>query len=88
MARPTWDEKDVLTLRRMLLQGKTSTEIGNTLHKSAATVRQYISNNKTKLEDVLIHRATQGGRPYKSFDKEWQGSVPYLHWSMTKPWRI
>ena len=88
MARPTWSEKDVLTLRRMLLDGKTSPEIGKALNKSAATVRQWMSNNRTSIEDVLMERPRNGGRFYCSFEKQWKGSVPYLHWSITKPWRL
>ena len=33
-------------------------------------------------------RTKAKNRQVSEFDKQWQGSVPYLHWTITKPWRI
>jgi hypothetical protein len=86
MSRSAWNEKDLETLRRMLAEGATSTEIGEAVGRNPATVRQYIRNNAHKLELLLPAIRGRGEKPVASFDKQWYGSVPYLHWSITKPW--
>jgi len=88
MPRATWNEQDLLTLRRMLAKGHTSTEIGDAVGRNATTVRQFVRNNADKLElDMPLIQGRYRYNP-KQFNKQWKGSVPYLHWSITKPWRL
>ena len=86
MSRPTWNEQDLMTLRRMLASGKTSVEIGEAVNRNSTTVRQFIRNNAEKLElDVPMIRGRYRYNP-KSFEKQWLGSVPFGHWAITKAW--
>lgn len=86
MPRPTWNEQDLMILRRMLADKKTSVEIGEAVNRNPTTVRQFIRNNADSLGlDIPMIRGRYRYNP-KSFEKQWLGSVPYLHWAMTKPW--
>ena len=86
MPRPTWNEQDLLTLRRMLADKKTSVEIGEAVNRNPTTVRQFIRNNAEKLSlDVPMIQGRYRYNP-KEFDKQWYGCVPFGHWTITKPW--
>ena len=88
MGRPTWSEQDLMTLRRMLADGKTSAEIGEAVGRTDTTVRQFVRNNAEKLElDLPLIQGRCRYNP-KQFDKDWYGSVPFGHWIITKPWRL
>jgi len=79
-----YTEQDVKTLVRMWHDGYTASEIGNTISKSIASVRQFAHRNRKKLNLEI----REGGKPISktTFDKEWLGSVPFGHWTITKPW--
>lgn len=88
MSRAAWSDEDVKTLRRMVSKGETSTAIAEAVGRNPSTVRQYIRNNARKLNLHLPAIRGRGERTMASFDREWYGSVPYLHWSITKAWRV
>lgn len=81
-----YTEQDVKTLVRMWQDGYTASEIGQTLNKSIASVRQFAHRNRKRLNLEI----REGGKPMSktTFEQAWQGSVPHLHWTITKPWRI
>jgi IS30 family transposase len=88
MGREAWSDEDVKTLRKMVAKGETSTAIAEAVGRNPSTVRQYIRNNARKLGLHLPPIRGRGEKNMASFDREWYGSVPYLHWSITKPWRL
>jgi transposase len=89
----TWTDLDIGIMRKMLKDGKSSTEIGKVLDKSPTTVRSYVQRKKSDLN--LIAGSIQG-RSQKPedlydeevFEKEWAGSIPHLHWAITKSWKV
>lgn len=86
MPRETWNEQDLMTLRRMLADKKTSVEIGEAVNRNPTTVRQFIRNNAEKLSlDVPMIQGRYRYNP-KEFDKQWYGAVPFGHWALTKLW--
>ena len=85
-----WTEEQICTLRRMVAQGATSKQISEAIGKKPAAVRKVIGKRKDDLELTLppIRGRNPTPRPTTTdFEKQWYGSVPYLHWSITKPWK-
>lgn len=92
MGMTAWSDEHIEIMRRMLADGCSSTEIGKAVDRKPSSVRAYIARNKTILDLTLpdIKGRTSKGMPRydaTKFEKEWSGSVPYLHWSITKPWK-
>jgi hypothetical protein len=82
-----WDAEEIKVLRKMWKDGHSSMAIGDVLGKKPSSVRQYVKNNREDLG--LSPRKRTDVMPYKNvseFDKQWYGSVPFCHWSITKPW--
>lgn len=86
-----WTEEQVSTLRTMIAAGKSSREIGLAVGKTSSAVRRVVAIHK---ENLQLIRPPIRGRPRDDerfnkteFDKAWYGSVPYLHWTITKAWK-
>lgn len=84
----SWSSEDIQVLRKMVAKGFTSKEIGDALGRKPEAIRQYIHKNANHLQLELPPLRGRGDRCVKQFDREWYGAVPYLHWAMTKPWRL
>lgn len=89
MAMTPWPDEHITILRRMLAEGKPSHVIAEKLGRKASSVRRYVSYNKDRMGFVMGNVQGRGERvDMMEFERDWKGPVPYLHWSITKPWRI
>jgi len=77
-----WPSEDIETLRSLKSQGVTIAEIATELGRSKESVKGFCSRF-AEVYDIPLER-----RSNSNFDKEWHGSVPFGHWSITKPWRV
>lgn len=84
----TYEQKRVLI--EMWKDNQSPTVIGAVIGKSRNSVSNYVRKYKDQLGlqtrpknfyvgELNIQRRT-------GLDKEWLGSVPFGHWSVTKPW--
>mgnify|MGYP001099355001 CR=1 FL=1 len=88
MGKVTWTEKHKQTLSHMWKAGYTASIIAEKLGKSSQSVRQYVSRHKKELDLEPRNFANWKNVKFKKpFDIEWQGHVPFGHWTITKPWR-
>ena len=86
MGRESWSEEDLKKLRSMVARGETSVTIAEAVGRTPSTVRQYIRNNAKKLNLVLPKLRGRGFKNMGDFDRQWYGSVPFGHWTITKAW--
>lgn len=86
MGMTAWSDEHIQILRKMVAAGKPSHEIAQAVGRTPSTVRSYLRNNKDKLELTPPDIRGRNRWNEKQFDKLWRGSVPYLHWAMTKKW--
>jgi IS30 family transposase len=89
MRPSTWTKEDVDTLVELWKAGVSSNKIAKKLNRRRSAITQYLCRNRDKLG--LQKRAERvGGRPRRSvkdsFEIQWAGSVPFGHWTITKPW--
>lgn len=93
MGMTAWSEEHITIMRKMLAEGKSSADIGKAIGRKASSVRAYVNRNKQllKLSCGEIRGRPKHGMPRydeTEFEKQWSGCVPYLHWSITKPWKL
>lgn len=88
-----WDQKDLDKLVEMYLEGKTNSQICLTLKKTEGAVKCKIQKVKKVLNlpdrsSISGYKSTPVGQSQlnSAFDRAWQGSVPFGHWTITKPW--
>ena len=67
--------------------GDTVSDIANKLNKKRSAVAQYAHRNREKLglghRQVVVQAKRNQPVP---FEKQWYGSVPFGHWTITKAW--
>jgi len=83
-----WSKDEQRLLVELWNEDLSTKKIAEGLGKSFSSVKMYIQRHRKELglDRRLVKKArASSGRP--EFDKEWYGSVPYLHWSITKAWR-
>jgi hypothetical protein len=102
MNRPTkpkqnnikWTDKDAQDLITLWNKKIVMSEIAYTLGKTPSAISSFISRNKKWL-GIEPRPFNFGGTPKKpleerlrvtTLDKEWAGSVPFGHWTITKSW--
>ena len=84
-----WTETELNELKNMWNKGKTIREIAEKLKRTPNSVKMCMYRHKEMLNLINKHK---GGRPRKQdkpvskFEKQYYGSVPYLHWTITKSW--
>lgn len=90
----TWTDDDAKTLITLWNKDVVLTEISYTLGKSPSSIRSFIFRNKHWL-GIKPRPLNFKGTPKKpleerlrvtTLDKEWAGSVPFGHWTITKSW--
>jgi len=86
-----WSQEQIDTLVEMSLAGYEHVDIGKAIDKNPSAIRNYLMHNRKKLgippRKVRVRTNSARSKQGSEFDKEWFGSVPYLHWSITKAWR-
>ena len=84
MFQNQYSQEDINTVVEMWQEGKTAVEIGDKIGKSKYSVRQFMHRNR----DKYGFERKQPGRPFcrVKFEKQWYGSVPFGHWSITQSW--
>jgi len=89
-----WTEEEIETTIRMYKESKTNYEIGCAIGKTGDAVKTKLGKlrkqfNLAPRSQSLLKKGNRR-RPPKgmtSFDRDWQGSVPFGHWMITKPWK-
>lgn len=77
-----WPSEDIETLRSLKSRGVPIADIATKLGRSKESVKGFC-RRFSEVYDIPVKR-----RSDCNFDKEWHGSVPFGHWSITKPWRV
>jgi IS30 family transposase len=91
----SWTEEEEQILIRMWNEGCYSHEICTALNKTKGCIASYLTRNRDTLG--LEKRPTNyrkkhhtyklhGTKFMKAFDKQWHGSVPPKHWTITQSW--
>ena len=99
MARPApWTQEEIDNLVKLYLEGipleDLAAEVGKSYCSTKAkltTLRQNGVNLPYRDQKVsqARRRATETGeKKITAFDREYQGVVPFGHWTITKPWRL
>lgn len=85
-----WTHEQKRVLVEMWKDNQSPTVIGAVIGKS----RNSVSNYVRKYQHLLgiqsrpkgFYKGERNIKRYSHLDKEWSGSVPFGHWSVTKPW--
>lgn len=90
MAYCRWDKETIDTVVSMWGDGASAPEIAEVIGKEPVRVRMFISRNRQRYD--LERRDNKGSHVVSkahiaAFEREWYGSVPFGHWTITKPWR-
>lgn len=80
-----WSDEEIDTLRRLRRQGVTMQKISEELGKKPHCIFDWL---RRYAHEYNIPTKEKPRVNMKKFNKEWYGAVPYLHWSITKPWRL
>ena len=83
-----WSSEEIEILCTLWKEGVNIRDIARKLRRNRSGVAQYAYRNRVKLglEKRGPSRVKKRSQP-KSFEEQWNGSVPFGHWSITKPWR-
>jgi len=94
-----WDQDKVKQLIELYLDNIPMDDIGGIIGVSYASTKAKITALRKSGVDLpyrdtklLAQRRREtianGGKPPTEFDREYQGAVPFGHWTITKPWRV
>ena len=84
----TWDQKDIDKLIDLYNSGVPVAKIAEELDRSHSSVKMYVQRHKQALGLIPRINFKEPAKSYRpQFDREWYGSVPFGHWTITKPWR-
>jgi hypothetical protein len=85
-----WSDEQVDTCVDMWRDGYSAVEIANEIGKNQNNVRMFIYRNRKKYDLEKRHNGGWDNSririPVSDFEKQWYGSVPLGHWTITKPW--
>jgi len=79
-----WSDHEIDTLRRMKRKDAPTREIAHVLGKPEHSIYDFMF---LYAEDYGIPIRRKPQVDIEQFNKDWHGPVPYLHWTITKPWR-
>jgi len=95
MASHLWTESEIKVLTDMWKNGFSTKEIAHELGRNKVQVKSFVSRKRSELglEPRTSYNQRLDVEDRKSeydkwLDRMWKGSVPYLHWSITKPWKV
>lgn len=78
-----WTEKEIATLKEMRSNKRPVKEIAQVLNKSPSACFNCVQRYGDRF-GITVDRK-KGSQKACTIDN-WLGSVPYLHWTITKPW--
>ena len=82
-----WHKDTEADLIALWKQGVEVKDIAAMLGKSRDSVRMYASRHRERLGlDVRTGAENKSRKMMSELDRQWQGPVPFGHWSITKPW--
>jgi len=98
---PAWPEEEILAMIDLYLAGTSNHDIALELGRTIPQVKAMMGKvrkrrnlpyrDQEQINSVRRQTIALGGvtalAPTK-LDKDWLGSVPYRHWTITKPWRL
>jgi hypothetical protein len=89
-----WTEEEIETTIRMYKDHKTNFEIGSVIGKTPDAVKTKLGKlrkqfNLPPRDQSLLRKGTKADVPQgmTAFDRDWKGSVPFGHWTITKSWK-
>lgn len=89
-----WTKEEIETTVKMYKEHKTNFEIGIAIGKTQDAVKTKLSKLRKQFDlptrdQSLLRKGSKADLPMgmSAFDRDWQGSVPFGHWLITKPWR-
>ena len=96
---PKWEAEELSLLIKLYLSGKCNRDIAQALQRSIPQVKGMLSKTRSRLklpfrkqEQINESRrktnALGGVNALETsqLDRDWTGPVPYLHWTICKPW--
>tara|TARA_R110000823_G_scaffold77781_4_gene177389 strand:+ start:396 stop:746 length:351 start_codon:yes stop_codon:yes gene_type:complete len=83
-----WSGRDIDRLKELWVTDKTIAQIGDLMNRTPTSIQSYLKKNREALQ---LKKRPRGGalrrkRTTVLFDKDWNGAVPFGHWSIIKPW--
>lgn len=81
----TWPTEDINKLRSLKRQGAPMTDISKELGRSRQAISSFC---RRYAETYNIPFDRRKANHKTDFEREWYGSVPFGHWSITKAWRL
>lgn len=81
----TWSDEEISIVRRLRRQGAQITDIGEAIGRKPHCVSDWL---RRYAKDYNIPAKEKPRVNLAQFEREWYGSVPYLHWTITKPWSV
>lgn len=78
----SWTPEQIDIVRDMRASGACNKDIADAVGKSYGATNNFIQRYADRYNIVTKRRGVKG------FESSYNGSVPYLHWSITKPWRV
>ena len=80
----SWTDEEINKLRSLRNNGADMTTISKEIGKSYGACNNFIQRYADRY-GIKTKRRNQASKAAYS---EYNGPVPYLHWTITKPWRI
>lgn len=76
----SWTPEQIETLKAMRASGEPTKAIAKALGKTPSATSNFIQRYGHRYGIAVDRRS--------NIQREYNGAVPYLHWSITKPWRV
>lgn len=92
-----WTQEQVDDLIKLYREGLTFEEISLKIGITHASTKAKLTALRQSGVDLpyrdpkvlakkRLETIAKGGKPPSEFDREYQGAVPFGHWTITKPW--
>lgn len=82
-----WSDKDIETVRKLRAADVPLKDIGVAVGRSRGAVANFIARYGDRF-NIKVKRSNQRGKVFSNTLSSYNGSVPYLHWTITKPWKV
>ena len=79
-----WSDWEISTLRQLRRKGVPMDDIAAKLNRKTHCVADWL---RRYADEYCIPICRRPPIDKAQFEKDWYGPVPYLHWTITKPWK-